>query len=458
MSSRQASWRSRPKLVASELAEGAKDALSIEEEGRSGTHGRQDIICSQGSDILEGWLDRVSGKDRPDGVSGSARGDPPEIPERVRIVTETAQLALDTIFGKPTAGIPTFFLHFMEHAHLERLAGAQPGTYRQRPDEVYLACQRAVGVCLLDQYIADNPLTMGDRGYEGRERGATTGAREIVLDGSPIDSPEAVVEHLERVEFPRLQAQLTVFDEEERVREILAHESALQKRLGPTMLKSGYGLVSFPTLPYAAYGYAAYFSAYALYPEVMERHFALQADVALCHNRAAAHAYREGSLPPLCRLDHDMADSRGTLVDVRSLDRLWFPHFSRCLEPLLHSNVHLIWHCDGNLMAMVPRLLEVGIVGFQGFQYEDGMDYPAICRMRTRSGEGLLIIGGVSVTRTLPFGTPAHVKAELAWLVEHGPPAGLVLGASSSITPGVAWENIETMVEGLRHYRRHGRG
>ena len=376
----------------------------------------------------------------------------------MRRVTETAQLALDTILGKAAAGIPTFFLHIMEHAHLERLAGAQPGAYRHRPDDVYLACQRAVGVCLLDQYIADNPLTMGDRGYEGGERGATTGVEDIVLDGYHIDSPEAVVEHLERVEFPRLQAELTAFDEEERVREILAHETTLQERLGATILKAGYGFVSFPVLPYGAYGYAAYFSAYALYPEVMERHFALQADVAVRRNRAAARAYREGGLPPLCRLDHDMADSRGTLVDVRSLDRLWFPHFSRCLEPLLHSNVRLIWHCDGNLMAMVPRLLEVGIVGFQGFQYEDGMDYPAICRMRTRNGERLLVIGGVSVTRTLPFGTPDDVKAELSWLVEHGPDAGLFLGASSSITPGVAWDNIETMVEGLRHFRRHGRG
>ncbi len=75
--------------------------------------------------------------------------------------------------------------------------------------------------------------------------------------------------------------------------------------------------------------------------------------------------------------------------------------------------MRLIWHCDGNLMDMVPRLLEVGLHGFQGFQYEDGMDYERICRMKTREGEGLIIVGGASVTRTLPFGTPADVKREL---------------------------------------------
>jgi hypothetical protein len=39
----------------------------------------------------------------------------------------------------------------------------------------------------------------------------------------------------------------------------------------------------------------------------------------------------------------------------------------------------MIWHCDGNLMQMVPRLLDVGLRGFRGFPYEDGMDYEKIC-------------------------------------------------------------------------------
>jgi hypothetical protein len=152
-----------------------------------------------------------------------------------------------------------------------------------------------------------------------------------------------------------------------------------------------------------------------------------------------------------------MADSRGTLVDVRSLDRIWFPHFARSIEPLLRAGIHLLWHCDGNLMEMVPRLIETGIGGFQGFQYEDGMDYERICRMRTRDGDPLMIWAGVSVTRTLPFGTPTGVRNELGWLVKHGPGVGLFLGASSSITPGVPWENLDTLMEGLTYYRTRGR-
>jgi len=346
----------------------------------------------------------------------------------------------------------------MEHSFLERLAGAAPGEYRRNHEKVYLDCQRAIGVGILDQFIPDNPLTMGDRGFEGDERTATTGAEEIVCDGIVIDSPEAVVAHLEQFEFPHLQRETATFDEDARVREILAQEAEIQDKLGPSILKTGYAFIHFPALYYGLYGYADYFSAFALYPELMERHFSLQADLLVGYNRAAARAYAEGKLPPLYRLDHDMADSRGTLVRPEVLDRVWFPHFARALAPVLNIGVRLIWHCDGNLMAMVPRLLEVGIHGFQGFQYEDGMDYERICRMKTRDGEDLTIVAGASVTRTLPFGTPADVKREVDWLAANGPKTGLFLGASSSIAPGVPWENMETLVEGLRYYQTHGRG
>ena len=380
--------------------------------------------------------------------------------QSVNTRTPNAQLALDTILRKPTVGIPTSCINIMQHDQLERIAGADPGEYVKHPEEVYLACQRAIGICLLDQYIPRNPLTMGRYGFEAdseTRNKATTGLTEILCDGISIDSPDSVVDHMERVLFPNLRQQILKFDEEKRVNEILEGENAIQIVLGPNILKSGYGFIHFPTLAYSKYGYEYYFMAYALYPEVMEEHFSLQADLALLNNRAAVKAYGLGQLPPLFRLDHDMADSKGLLIKPQSLDQIWFPHFSRCLGSLLKTNVRLIWHCDGNLMAMVPRLLDVGLHGFQGFQYEDGMEYKKICEMKTKHNENLIIMGGVSVTRTLPYGNPLDVKRELDWLVKQGPRTGLFLGASSSVTPGVPWENLMTLIEGLKHYREHGR-
>ncbi len=158
------------------------------------------------------------------GRAGLRSGGPAVVSRRcrpgrsVRAISANAQCALDTIRQKPVKGIPSWLLHVMELRHIERLAGAAPGAYRRDPDGVYLAFQRAIGTCLLDQYLADNPLTMGDQGFEGTRPGATTGAEEIVLDGVPIDSPEAVVEHLERVVFPGLRRAIRTFDEAARRR------------------------------------------------------------------------------------------------------------------------------------------------------------------------------------------------------------------------------------------------
>jgi hypothetical protein len=374
---------------------------------------------------------------------------------------ENARLALDTIEMKPVTGIPTWLLNVMQWSLLEEFSGNEPGSYPQNPVRVYREFQEKCGVCFIDQWIPENPLSMKDQGYDRNTvRGATTGAGEVILDGMRISSPEDVVVHMERFLFPLMRQQRKDLEKnpDEHVRNLISGEISVQELLGMNILKGPYnGFCIFPGLRYSTYGYANYFMAYALYPDVMERCFALQADLGAAANRLAARAIVEGNLPRLLRLDHDMADSRGTLVNIRSLDTLWLPHFARAITPFLDAGIRLIWHCDGNLMAMVPRLLEAGLGGFQGFQYEDGMDYAKICRMKTRDGNGLLIIAGVSVTRTLPHGTAADVKKEIDRLVTDGPKQGLMLGCSSSMAPGVPAENLHTMIEGFEYYREHGR-
>ena len=370
---------------------------------------------------------------------------------------ENAQMALDAIAMRPARGIPTWIINDMQWSHLEELSGSPSGSYPEDPVRVYRAFQLAAGCCLMDQWIPQNPLSMKDQGYgKDAARGATTGAHEIVRDGILIDSPEAVVEHMETKLFPQYEQWRRDLEAnaEEEVRKRIAGEIAVQQTLGMNMLKGPYsGFFTFPGFMYYQYGYVNYFMAYALYPEIIERGFQLHADAAVLHNRIAARAIIEGGLPRLVRLDHDMADSRGMLVDVRTLDSMWFPQFARAIQPLLDAGIRLIWHCDGNLMDLVPRLLECGIGGFQGFQYEDGMDYERICGMKTRDGGDLFIIAGVSVTTTLPHGKPADVRREMDWLVAKGPRVGLMLGCSSSIAPGVPLENIKTLIEGFRHYR-----
>lgn len=370
--------------------------------------------------------------------------------------SKSAQLAYDTLQKKNTEGIPTGLLHFMENGVIERLANASPGDYKKDPYGVYIRMLENVGVNMVDQMLADNPLSMGDKGYEGGGGGATTGGIPVI-DGIEINTPEACAEHMERYYIPELERKIRTFNEKETIQSVILSESRDQQIIGKEILKTGYAHLLFPALDYYQYGYVDYFMAYAMYPEIIDRIFKLQADYAVLKNTAVVKAFHYADLPLYHRLDHDMADSRGLLVSMKSLERSWVDHFARSIKPAVDSGFVLLWHCDGNLNELIPYLLDAGVNGFQGFQYEDGMDYVKICKMKTRNGEDLVIEGGVSVTRTLPFGTPEDVRKEMKFLVENGPETGLFLSASSSITPGVPWKNIETMVEGFKYYKENGR-
>jgi len=126
---------------------------------------------------------------------------------------EGAQLAWDTIQMKPTRGIPIWVLNVMDVALVEQMTGHSPGDFARDPDTVYIAFQKHAGVCFIDQYIPENPLSMGQNGFDSTtRRKATTGAERIVLDGIEIDSPEDVVEHMERFVFPRRVREMESLD------------------------------------------------------------------------------------------------------------------------------------------------------------------------------------------------------------------------------------------------------
>ena len=365
-----------------------------------------------------------------------------------------------SIAGENPGGYITSSINIMKHSQLNRLAarnGMKDPDYVHDPVNVYRRAQQEIGAEAIDQWIPDNPLTMQDQGFEaGKERTATTGAEEIELDGMKIEEPEDVVEHLERFEFPRIQKSIEEFDLEKRVREIGLSEYRQQYDIGLDILKTGYDFIRFPILGYYTYGYVNYLCAYALYEDVMEKHFRLQAELCRKNNEAAAIAYNRYALPKLFRLDFDMTDSRSTLVDIKSLERIWYPQLDYCLQPVLKGcDVRLIWHCDGAITSMVPGLIDVGVRGFQGFQYEDGVDFAKLCQLRGNDGKPLFMIAGASVTKTLPFKTPREVREELDYLVSvHGDTA-LMLGCTSSMTPGVSSENIDTLIEGLHYYKTH---
>lgn len=159
-------------------------------------------------------------------------------------LSENAQLAIDTLEQIETKGIPISAVHIMGHNAIERLARAKPGDYRKDPHEVYMRMQRNIGTCMLDQYIADNPLILCDHGFDSNtDKSATTGGI-TVLDSLVIDSPESVVGHIERFACAQLERNIARFNEAADLQSIVNNESQIQRLIGPNILKTSYSAPS----------------------------------------------------------------------------------------------------------------------------------------------------------------------------------------------------------------------
>jgi uroporphyrinogen decarboxylase len=116
----------------------------------------------------------------------------------------------------------------------------------------------------------------------------------------------------------------------------------------------------------------------------------------------------------------DIAWQQGLMLSVGMIEEHITPHHARLNRALHEFGTKAMFHSDGAVMEAIPALLRAGIDVLQALQFDAaGMDPAA---MKARYGEQLCFEGGVSVQRTLPFGTVAEVQAEVRHPIRH--PAG----------------------------------
>ena len=169
---------------------------------------------------------------------------------------------------------------------------------------------------------------------------------------------------------------------------------------------------------YSDYGYVAFWEACAMYPDAVGKIYWARSVRTREKARILVKLYREYNLVPLMFCGEDLANNKGPMVSPRFLRKYYLPTVQMIIEPLVDAGVRLIHHCDGDVRPLLDDYLAIGFSGFQGFQYELGLDPYAIRQKRSRMGEELLFFTGLSVSRTLPFGTPSDVREEIDYFLD----------------------------------------
>jgi len=208
---------------------------------------------------------------------------------------------------------------------------------------------------------------------------------------------------------------------------------------------------------YLEFGYENYFMLLADHKEVAHRLFQYSAEAGRLQNEAISAAIMENDLPPFVYLGEDLCYNSGPMVSPKLLDEIYFPWLAYSLEPFVQAGIDIIWHCDGNIMPILDRLLAMGITGFQGFQEDAGVSLERLVRSKTIRGNRPILVGSVQARSVLPFGTERDVRREVKRCIDAvGRNGGFVLGAAGDIQPEVPEENILAMFESAKEYGKVG--
>jgi len=147
----------------------------------------------------------------------------------------------------------------------------------------------------------------------------------------------------------------------------------------------------------------------------------------------------------------DIGGQSGLLMSLDMWEQFIKPYHLEVNTVIHEFGARVIYHTDGAVMKAVPGLIDMGIDVLQALQFDAaGMD-PV--ELKARYGPQLCFQGGVSVQRTLPFGSAEEVRQEVQRLISAlGKNGGYILGPSHTIQAGTPPENILAMFETALHY------
>lgn len=148
------------------------------------------------------------------------------------------------------------------------------------------------------------------------------------------------------------------------------------------------------------------------------------------------------------RFGDDWGHQRGVLMGPELWRQFIKPRFKEMCRLVKSMGKFVMLHCCGKVDELFGDLIECGLDVFNPFQPEV-MD---VFEVKRRYGDSLTFYGGISIQRTLPFGTVRQVRDEVGRLIDLvGENGGYIASPSHDIPRDAKPENIAAMIEVLQN-------
>jgi uroporphyrinogen decarboxylase len=133
----------------------------------------------------------------------------------------------------------------------------------------------------------------------------------------------------------------------------------------------------------------------------------------------------------------------------RFMKSRWAGVFERAKS--INPDVKIWYHSDGNIMDIIPELIEIGVDILNPIQPECLDPF----EVKRRFGDKIVLDGTIGTQTTLPFGTPEEVKRIVKRNIEGlGYDGALILAPTHVVEPDVPIENIMAYIDAAREYGR----
>lgn len=147
-------------------------------------------------------------------------------------------------------------------------------------------------------------------------------------------------------------------------------------------------------------------------------------------------------------LGDDTADNSRPFISPTLFRNLILPEYKRIVKA---SDVPIIWHSDGNIVPLLPMIIEAGFAGVHSLEPKANID---LAEIKNEYGDKLVLAGNLDTTMILCQSNIELVRRDVERCIQQGAPGGGYLFSScNSLFKG---HNINTILEAYSYAKKIG--
>jgi uroporphyrinogen decarboxylase len=151
----------------------------------------------------------------------------------------------------------------------------------------------------------------------------------------------------------------------------------------------------------------------------------------------------------------DFGAQHGLLISIGMWREFIRPGFSAYIDVVKQHGAVAMHHTCGSVPELIPDMVDCGLNVLQSVQPEAaGM---SLVELKERFGNQICFQGGISIQKTMPYGSPEDVRREvraIAGTVK--PDGGYIFCTSHNIQADTPTKNIIALVEAYHDYGNYG--